>query len=195
MGKSLEEIWPRHKLSFRDAINTFVHHILGIVLVPKFLWGLPITYMRKSKEGYDEFGGYLQDLINRERRLGKISNRQNLLSMLIKHAITTDGMSSGTLQEQEIKGNAFMLLIAAHDTTYIHMYSYQWQSDDSGHTLLYLFIMLALHPAVQDTLFEEIQNAIGTRIPTYDDFANLVTHCASCSKSCGCSHQWLLFQK
>ena len=99
MGKLLEEIWPRHKLSFRDAINTFVHHILGILLVPKFLWGLPITYMRKSKEGYDEFGGYLQDLINRER-LGKMSNRQNLLSMLIKLAITTDGMSSGTPLEQ-----------------------------------------------------------------------------------------------
>lgn len=43
-----------------------------------------------------------------------------------------------------------------------------------GHTLLYALLMLALHPFVQDALYSEIQETIGSRIPTYDDFPNLV---------------------
>jgi cytochrome P450 len=44
----------------------------------------------------------------------------------------------------------------------------------SAHTLLYAFLMLALHPEVQDTLLSEIHQTIGDRIPTYDDFPDLV---------------------
>ena len=43
-----------------------------------------------------------------------------------------------------------------------------------AHTMLYAFIMLALHPHVQDTLISEIESTIGDRAPTYDDFPNLV---------------------
>ena len=34
--------------------------------------------------------------------------------------------------------------------------------------------MLALHPRVQETLFSEIQEVLGDRIPSYDDFPHLI---------------------
>ena len=34
--------------------------------------------------------------------------------------------------------------------------------------------MLAIHPEIQDTLFKEIHQTIGERLPVYDDFQNLV---------------------
>ena len=34
--------------------------------------------------------------------------------------------------------------------------------------------MLALHPSLQDTLYNDIQDTIGDRLPTYEDFPNLV---------------------
>ena len=44
----------------------------------------------------------------------------------------------------------------------------------SAHTLLYGFLMLALHPHVQETMFNEIQRVIGDRTPTYDDMSDLL---------------------
>ena len=46
--------------------------------------------------------------------------------------------------------------------------------DDSANTLLYAFLLLALNPAVQETLVREINESIGNRLPTYKDFPNLV---------------------
>src|SRR5579859_4566077 len=38
----------------------------------------------------------------------------------------------------------------------------------------YALLMLALHPPVQETLLSEIQQVLGDRIPSYDDFPHLV---------------------
>jgi len=37
----------------------------------------------------------------------------------------------------------------------------------------YVLLMLALHPAVQDTLYSEITQILGTRQPSYEDFPSL----------------------
>jgi hypothetical protein len=43
------------------------------------------------------------------------------------------------------------------------------------HTWLYAFIMLAIHPHVQDTLhISEIESTLGDHVPTYDDFSDFV---------------------
>src|ERR1700724_1227338 len=38
----------------------------------------------------------------------------------------------------------------------------------------FALMMLALHPSVQETLYSEIHQVLGDRIPTYDDFPHLV---------------------
>src|SRR5437667_8587280 len=78
-----EEVWPNHKLSFRDAVSSVLHHLLGIVILPRPLWKLPFQYLRETEEGYEEFGKYMLEVLDREKKLGKDSNGQNLLAALV----------------------------------------------------------------------------------------------------------------
>ena len=61
----------------------------------------------------------MRELLDRERKLGKESDGQNLLSALVKHSATEigEGEEQGFLQDQEIIGNTFIFLIAGHETT------------------------------------------------------------------------------
>jgi cytochrome P450 len=112
-----QDIWPNHKLSFRDAVDTVMHHLFAILLVPEMLLKLPIKHFRDAELGYKEFGSYMRELLERERQLGKASDGQNLLSALVKHSAMEKG-EQGVLRDQEIIGNTFIFLIAGHETTY-----------------------------------------------------------------------------
>ena len=118
-ASSSEEIWPGHNLSFRKSIETVLQHIVAIVLIPRLLWKLPVKYLRDTEEGYEEFGRYMHELLDRERNLGKESDGRNLLSALVKHSAAEagDGTEQGFLDDQEIIGNTFIFLIAGHETT------------------------------------------------------------------------------
>lgn len=116
---SSDEIWPNHQLSFRNAVSSVLHHLLGIVFVPKILWKLPIEYLREAELSYEEFGKYMHELLEREKKRGEDSNGQNLLATLVKHAAEDDVGEKGRLNDQEIIGNTFIFLIAGHETTYI----------------------------------------------------------------------------
>lgn len=118
--ESEEEVWTGHKTSFRGAIADLLKYLFAITFIPSILKKLPFAIFQKPDEVYEEFGSYLNDLLQREKRLGKETERQNLLSVLVKNAATTteDGDVQGSLQDQEIIGNAFLFLMAGHDTTY-----------------------------------------------------------------------------
>lgn len=64
--ESFEEIWPGHKLSFHKLIETVLQHLAAIVLVSRRVWKLPIQYLRDAEKGYEEFGRYMRDLLDRE---------------------------------------------------------------------------------------------------------------------------------
>jgi cytochrome P450 len=168
---SSDEVWPNHQLSFRNAVSSVLHHLLGIVLIPKPLWKLPFEYLHEAEQGYKEFGKYMHELLDREKKRGKDSDGQNLLAALVKHAAEDDVGEKGRLTDQEIIGNTFIFLIAGHETTYPQTH---YKAKFSSNTLLYAFTMLAIHPSIQETLRQEIRSTIGDRLPTYDDFNNLV---------------------
>ena len=115
---SSDEIWPNHRRSFRNAVSSVLHHLLGIVITPKLLWKLPIGYLRECEVGYEEFGKYMHELLEREKKRAKNSDGQNLLAALVKHAAEDDVAEKGRLNDQEIIGNTFIFLIAGHETTY-----------------------------------------------------------------------------
>lgn len=117
---SSDEKWPNHILSFRSAVETVLHHLIAIVLLPKILLKLPFPALRRAELGYNEFGAYMQDLVDRENKLGKDSTRANLIAELLKYAPSegNEGDQKASLQDQEIIGNMFIFLIAGHETTY-----------------------------------------------------------------------------
>jgi cytochrome P450 len=117
---SSNDISENHTLSFKDAITSVLHHLLGIVLVPRKLWKLPIRYLRESEEGYEEFGKYMKELLEREKKILEkegSSDGSNLLAALVKHAASEDE-GKGIMTDDEIIGNTFIFLIAGHETTY-----------------------------------------------------------------------------
>lgn len=118
-----QNIWPNHKLSFRDSIQTVIRNLLPIVLLPRFLWKLPFRPLRESEQGYNEFGMYICELLEREKKLGERSNGQNLLASLLKSTINDNG-EQRRLNDQEIIGNTFIFLIAGLETVYILLVYY-----------------------------------------------------------------------
>jgi cytochrome P450 len=171
--KSSDDVWPQHTMSFRDAVHTLLTHLLAIVLLPKRILQLPLPWkeLRRSGQAYTEFGGYMHDLLEREKSLGKDSDGLNLMSALVKHSTSEDSAAElGVLQDDEIIGNTFIFLLAGHETTYRSLN----HVDRRANTLMYAFTMLALHPQVQDTLVSEILQVCDDRVPTYEDFPNLV---------------------
>ena len=121
---SSDEIWPSHKLSFRDAISSVLEHLIGIVFLPKKLWKLPIKYLKDCELGYEEFGKYMMELLDREKK--KLAENKsggediagNLLAALVKQSAREDD-GKVILTDQEIIGNTFLFLIAGHETTYV----------------------------------------------------------------------------
>jgi cytochrome P450 len=108
-----------HKLTLQQAVNTVLHHLPPIVLVPRLLWKLPIPYLRATELGYTEFGTYMRELLDHERELLNdkgISDRSNLLAAIVKNSASeTD--AEARLQDTEIIGNVFIFLIAGHETS------------------------------------------------------------------------------
>lgn len=94
-----------------------------IVLVPKRWRTLPIKHLRKTEEAYNEFGRYLQELLEDERiQFTEGTKRSNLLSGLIYHGLPGNEFEEQrSLRDDEIIGNAFVLLIAGYETTYTHV--------------------------------------------------------------------------
>jgi cytochrome P450 len=119
--KSSDEIWPNHIMSFREAVSTLLRHLFAIVILPRKILQLPFISksLRISEESYVEFASYMHDLLQRERKLGKESDGQNLMSALVKHSSSEDNIAGlGVLHDDEIIGNTFIFLLAGHETTY-----------------------------------------------------------------------------
>jgi len=118
--ESSDKPWPKHKLSFKSSVLGLLKHLLGIVVIPKVIWKLPFQRLQTMNEVYDEFGQYLRDLLERPKTLKEEDLSQNLISALSKSAeMEKLDIGSVGLTEDQIIGNAFIFLVAGHETTYL----------------------------------------------------------------------------
>jgi cytochrome P450 len=89
------------------------------MVVPTVFWGLPLKPIRTAAEGYVEFGRYMHDLVDREKRVGEFKEkRHNLLSTLVRHSTEQGKEDDRVLTNEEIIGNTFIFLIAGHESMY-----------------------------------------------------------------------------
>jgi hypothetical protein len=127
------------------------------------------TGLRRRRLGGREGGGEGGGEGERARACRR---RENLFSLLVQandavtrdHAATEGGQEGGKeggeeggreggrgrtseLDLQELLGNAFIFLLAGHET--------------SAHTLVWAFLLLALHPDEQEAAFHEVQGVLG----------------------------------
>ncbi|ORY30708.1 cytochrome P450 [Rhizoclosmatium globosum] len=148
-----KNVWHGHSLSFKNALEIVVQRAVAFAVMPKALKMLPFKWMKDTKKGYDEFNQYLDELLDRE-----VPERpKNIVEMLLK---ASQEDSSAGLTRQELKGNAFVLIFAGHETT--------------ANTLSYALALLAIHQDKQESLYKESINVLEeSQAPEYSDISKL----------------------
>lgn len=120
--ESSASIPPGHQLSFRDSIRITLDNLITLVVVPPWLRKLPIKHLRETQLAYMEFGKYLQDLVDLGKRdQGSKSGigEDNIINALVRQSIEDRNLTCRVLTDDEVVGNAFIFLLAGHESTYV----------------------------------------------------------------------------
>jgi cytochrome P450 len=109
-----------HQMSFHDSIHATLDNIITYVIVPRSLLNLPIKHFRETKRAFDEIGQYVLELINmgQQSEGSKPETGENILKNLVRHSVHVwEGPKDQALQDDELIGNAYVFLVAGHETT------------------------------------------------------------------------------
>ena len=107
-------------MSFHDSIHGTLDNIITYIIVPRFLLDLPIKHFRETKRAFDEVEQYVLELIDmgKHNEGSKPETGENILSNLVKHSVHIwQGPKDQALENDEVIGNAFVFLVAGHETT------------------------------------------------------------------------------
>ncbi|KAL8657526.1 MAG: hypothetical protein Q9226_001821 [Calogaya cf. arnoldii] len=118
-----------HKLSYVDALQALLHNMLWMFILPQYLmkW-LPFKAIKRSYTSYIEWGRHLRELLDNKTddiAAGRAQEGMDLMGFLLKGAgMTSDpsradsekSRSKPVLSDTEIMGNAFVFLLAGHET-------------------------------------------------------------------------------
>ena len=125
---SNSELMEGHTLTYIDALSKVLDHILAIMILPRFLLAnLPFKSTRLAYTSYVEWGKYMKEMFDTKKALilaGEGEKEKDLMASMVKTAgvISTQGAdpktsSNQNLSEGEVIGNAFIFLLAGHETT------------------------------------------------------------------------------
>ncbi|KAH0537110.1 hypothetical protein FGG08_006071 [Glutinoglossum americanum] len=165
VGMSSAEIPEGHTMSYRDALGTLLRHILWVLLMPRWLLrNSPLKVHKKSYVAYTEWGEYMRQLFEKKKAeiLAEESREGlDLMGSLVKGAgIVADAPGGDTekrdsgptkqlLTDEEIMGNAFVFILAGHET--------------AATTLHYSILSLALNSSAQRHLQQDLNHHFGDR--------------------------------
>ena len=128
-----DELWSGHQMS-RGSLRTVIDNIPVFMFISE-AWRkiLPFKYLRTLEQSFSESNQYFREFIALEKQ-EKPSNNGNrtILGLLVEDTAETDLQKGDILPEKEIIGNAFIFLLAGHETTYA-------SSDKSKLTLVPMF--------------------------------------------------------
>lgn len=115
-----EETPPGHYLSFLDSLRLVVDKLLILFLYPKWMLRIPFKPLREARLAHQEFGYYLRELIEAAKASNNHSN--SALKALIKHSTEAGEINKKdrrVLNDEELLGNAFIILLGGYETTYV----------------------------------------------------------------------------
>ncbi|KAM0221007.1 hypothetical protein ACHAPA_003360 [Fusarium lateritium] len=160
-----------HKMSFVDTVATVLEHILMLLLVPR--WVLKLVPFKKTQlaaESHEDFGKYMQELIDEkivEARAGERIDGMDLMGQLVRSSYGngTDRVQQaepkkGMLSRDEIRGNAFIMLVAGHETT--------------ANAIHFILLELANNPGSQRRLQKDIDEIFEGKEPSVWDYDTLI---------------------
>lgn len=152
-----------HTMSYKAAIETLLENILVIMLTPSWmLTRSPLKIHKKANEAYREWGQYMREMYHDKReeiRSGESREGLDLMGALIKGAGMTaetlnssdpeKGPSKQLLTDEEILGNAFVFILAGHET--------------AANTIHFSILFLAMRMASQKNLQKDLDAIFGDR--------------------------------
>ncbi|KAI0009930.1 cytochrome P450 [Xylariaceae sp. FL0662B] len=167
-----------HSMSFVNALGRTLDNLILLLVVPKWILGIiPNKRAKQAVEAESNFVHYLnefmQEKIEDVRKGGDSEEGLNIMDSLVRSSY---GAKSGdvsktarsakkdtkdsTLTDSEIIGNAFINIVAGHETT--------------ANILHFSLVELATNPASQRRLQKDIDNMLGEQDPeTWDYEANI----------------------
>jgi cytochrome P450 len=138
-----------HSLTFPQALELTLQKIFAILLVPwPVLKVLPFQWAKIASEAKDEYLAYmdefLQDKIAEVRQGEHIKEGMDIMGQLVRSKYGKGGDDGGNLSDSDIIGNAFIMIVAGHETT--------------ANTLHFILLELATNPAAQRALQSDIDS-------------------------------------
>ncbi|KAK2804808.1 hypothetical protein FQN51_001450 [Onygenales sp. PD_10] len=165
-----------HKMSLMESTEVLMENIRLLLAVPKWILKLiPSDKTRKAVLAYEEYTKYMDEMLDEkidEARKGDHAGEgMDFMGALVRAKHTSDEKKAGSggggssvetsLTREDILGNAFVLLIAGHETI--------------ANTLHFAFLELAANPRAQRQLQREIDQLLGDSDPNtweYDALMN-----------------------
>ncbi|KAI9718144.1 MAG: hypothetical protein M1828_006842 [Chrysothrix sp. TS-e1954] len=154
---------PNHTMTYGDALGTLLEHLITVMLIPQAIlaWS-PFKFQRTAHEAFVEWGKYMRELYQtkqEEIERGGATEGLDLMGALVSGAGTASGAAKGNankpkagsnmLSDTEVLGNAFVFILAGHETT--------------ANTIHFAFLYLALNPSAQAKVQENIVQLFGDR--------------------------------
>ncbi|KAL3424050.1 cytochrome p450 3a21 [Phlyctema vagabunda] len=168
-----------HSMSFEKGLSTLLERLIWVLLTPKWLMQyLPFHGAKEGFEAWDNWRQYMKELFGQrveEVREGRENEGMDIMGSLVKssYGVTKRKASPGraekgeigqpTLSDSDILGNAFVMIVAGHET--------------SANSVHFTLMELAMSPASQRLVQDEITSVFGTTDPstwTYDSSINVL---------------------
>ncbi|TKA22403.1 hypothetical protein B0A50_07909 [Salinomyces thailandicus] len=163
-----------HTLTYKDALSTLLENIIVVLLTPRWiLTHSPLKLHKVANEAFVEWGKYMREMYRAKRaevQSGESRDGMDLMGALVKGAgITTESLNDSTssfspeknpngipsspskqlLTDEEILGNAFVFILAGHET--------------AANTIHFSMLFLAMHPASQRRLQTDLDAILGSK--------------------------------
>ncbi|KAI9883475.1 MAG: hypothetical protein M1823_004765 [Watsoniomyces obsoletus] len=157
-----DEVDEGHQMGYKEALETVLHNIIWIMLVPKVvLKYAPFRRLQQAHQSYYEWRQYMNEMMEARRKEMQQGNNVggfDLMGALVRGSSNPDTISNGKdsatepkagLTDAEILGNAFVFILAGHETT--------------ANTIHYAMIYLAMHPDSQKRLQQDLDSILEDR--------------------------------
>ena len=134
-----------------DVLGTF-----GTLTLPlsSFIQRLPFPKFLRARRALTFLDSTIYRMIEDRRKSGV--DNGDLLSMLL---LSTDEQGSGGMTDRQVRDEALTLFLAGHETT--------------ATALTWTWYLLSQNPEADERMRAELQEVLGSRLPTYADLPNL----------------------
>ncbi|KAF2877898.1 cytochrome P450 monooxygenase-like protein [Massariosphaeria phaeospora] len=115
------QVPPGHKMNYREALSELLHNIIWTQIAPaKYLMKSPFKAHQTAGIAVLEWGKYMEEIYDRKKNQvasGQSSSGMDLFGALIRGSGILDNKKQSDFQKSDLMGNAFVIMLAGHETT------------------------------------------------------------------------------